>query len=343
MKKMNSKQGAYSRKKVKLADHRLKFGLLFALLLIIAIPVVFMTLQVNPGDLLATLFGFGSAGGALQFASMAAIGNIDDDSDWNSQANQIHYEIKLVETTTQVDTSVAFPQANANREVADITLLAGQVPHYFQSHNRPTYTSSGELNDYTIDPTKEITIALANAFREKVLDFCEQKSGGKFLLFFRRVDTNQWYIVGTLDQPLRFSSYEIKGDAEASVAICKFTNKSLRQYYKYVGALSASAADAVAADATTIAVTDNDRYQLTSGTAAAATIDNVSGIAAADHGRVITIYGSGGAYPSQIADNAVFTLAGGTTWTGNAGSKISFRILDNTTMVEVLGSRIQTA
>ncbi|MFV0269388.1 MAG: hypothetical protein ACK5HT_19880, partial [Draconibacterium sp.] len=276
-------------------------------------PVLVITAGIDIGDFITSLGVFSSTGGALSFASMALIGNIDDDSDWNSQANQIHYEIKLVETTTQVDTSTPFPQPNANREVADITLLPGEVPHYFQSHNRPTYTSSGELNDYTIDPTKEITIALANAFREKVLDFCERKSGAKFLLFFRRVDTNQWYIVGTLDQPLRFSSYEVKGDAEASVAICKFTNKSLRQYYKYVGALTAAAADVVAADATTVAVTDNDRYQLTSGTAAAAVIDNISGVAAADHGRVITFYGSGGVYPCQIADNAVFTLAGGTT------------------------------
>lgn len=115
------------------------------------------------------------------------------------------------------DSSVAFPFPNASREMADISLLAGQVPHSFHSNNRPTYAGSGKLNDYTIDPSKEITIALPNAFRDKVLDFCEQKSGGKFILFFRRVETTQWYVVGNLDQPLRFSNFEIKGDGEAPV------------------------------------------------------------------------------------------------------------------------------
>lgn len=342
MKKNNLRQRAYSFKKLMLASTRLKFGFLFTLLAILSVPVLVLTFQIDVNDFVASVFGLGTAGGVLQFASMAAIGSIDDDSDWNSQANQIHYEIRLVETS-QIDTSVAFPQPNASREVADITLLTGQVIHYFISHSRPTYTGSGELNDYTVDPTKEITIALANAFREKVLDFTEQKCGGKFILFFRRVDTTQWYIVGTLDQPLRFSSFEIKGDAEASVAICKFTNKSLRQYYKYVGALSTEAAVDVAADAVDLAVTENDRYQLPSDNTGATALATFSGIAEADYGRVITVYGGGGTNPTTIPDSATYTLASGVTWTGNAGSKISLRVLDDSMLVEVTGSRVQTA
>nr|WP_319266021.1 hypothetical protein [uncultured Draconibacterium sp.] len=343
MKKFNKKQWAYFRLQNFWRNKRLAFGFLFTLLVILAVPVLAITAGIDMGDFVTSLGIFSSTGGALSFASMAAIGNIEDDSDWNSQANQIHYEVKLVETTTQVDSSAAFPFPNASREVADITLLAGQVPHTFASHNRPTYVSSGELNDYTIDPTKEIQIVLANAFREKVLDFCEQKSGGKFILFFRRVETTQWYMVGTLDQPLRFSSYEIKGDGEASVAICKFTNKSLRQYYKYVGALGSEAAVNVAADATELAITDNDRYQLPADNTVATALATISGVAEADYGRTITIYGGGGDDPTTIPDGASFTLAGGVTWTGNAGSKISFRILDNNSLFEITGSRVQTA
>ena len=33
----------------------------------------------------------------------------------------------------------------------------------------------------------------------------------------------------------------------------------------------------------------------------------------------------------------------GATWTAKAGSQISFRVLDPTTLVEIQGSRIQTA
>ncbi len=336
-KKQNKKQRAWAMKQV--FGSRLKLYQKFTALtlLIIAVPAVLFAF-VDPASIPAAI---GITGGSTLALTMAAIGNIDDDSDYNSQGGPIAYEFRLVEAS-QINTSVNFPQPNASRELADITLNAGEVPHSFQSHSRPTYSGTGELNDYTIDPNKDISIALANIFRDKVLDFCEQKSGAKFILFFRKIEETQWYVVGSLDQPLRFSKYEIKGDADASVAVCNFTHKSIRQFYKYTGALSAASATVIAADATNLGVTSNDRYQLTDNTGATA-IATVSGIAASDHGRLITVYGSGGSHPSTIQDNAVFTLAGGATWTGNAGSKISFRILDNTTLVEVLGSRVQTA
>lgn len=339
MKNWNKKQIAYSKRKVSLAKYWAMYRMFYFTMLILAIPAItFAVVEPNAFSVVTGL----AFGGGVQLMTMAAIGNIADDSDQNSVANQIAYDIRLIETS-QIDTAYPFPQPNASREVADITLLTGEVNHEFISHSRPTYSGTGELNDYTVDPNKEIQIVLANAFRDKVLDFVEQMVGGKFILLFRRIETTQWYMIGSLDQPLRFNNYEVKGDGEASVAICKFGNKAVRQYYKYVGTVSAVAAETIAADATALAVTDNDKYQLTDGSASAATIATVSGIAAADHGRTITIYGSGGSYPSVIADNSVFTLAEGASWTGNAGSKISFRILDNSTLIEVLGSRVQTS
>lgn len=336
-KKYNRKQKAWSNHKVITA----KTGLMqkFTLCLILLFMVVSASMGVN--DPSCTSVAVKIAGGGVSLMSMALIGNIEDDSDYNSQANQWAYEFKLIETN-QIDPGAAFPMPNASREVADITLLAGQVPHRFVSHTRPTYSGTGELTDYTIDPSKEIQIVLANAFRNKVLDFIEQKAGAKFILFFRKVETAEWYMIGSMDQPLRFSSYQVKGDNEASVAICKFSHKSIRQYYKYTGALSDEASDVIAADATNLAITDNDRYQFTNNTAAKV-IATVSGIASSDYGRTITLYGSGGNYPSTIADNQVFTLIDGVTWTARAGSKISFRILDSGSLVEINGSRIQTA
>lgn len=337
MKKWNKKQIAYSNLKVWLAKYWLMYKLFYLVVLILAVPAVAVAM-VEPSVLnIATGLAFG---GGVQLMSMAAIGHIADDSDQNSVANQIAYDIRLIETS-QIDTSVAFPTPNASREIADITLLTGEINHEFISHSRPTYSGTGELNDYTVDPNKEIQIVLANAFRDKVLDFVEQKVGGKFILLFRRIETTQWYMIGSLDQPLRFNNYDVKGDAEASVAICKFGNKSVRQYYKYVGAISANAADTIAADATNLTVSDNDRYQLTDGSAAPVAIATVSGIATADYGRTITVYGSGGNYPSTIADNAVFSLRDGATWTANSGSKITFRIVDSNSLYEV--DRVQTS
>jgi len=337
-KKYNRKQIAWSNRKVNSATNGLFRALLFGVILIfMGITTAFSMNDPHSTSLAVKIAG----GGGITLMSMAVIGNIEDDSDYNSQANQWAYEIFLIETS-QIDPNVPFPAPNASREVADITLLEGEVPHRFVSHTRPTYSGTGELNDYTIDPNKEIQIVMANAFRAKVLDFVEQKSGGKFILFFRKIETTERYIVGSLDNPLRFQSYEVKGDNDASVAICKFGHKAIRQYFKYVGALSSEAADVIAADATNLSVTDNDRYQLTNNTGAKV-IATVSGIAPADYGRTITIYGSGGNFASTIADGAVFNLIDGVTWTANNGSKISFRILDSGSLYEVSGSRVQTA
>ena len=62
-----------------------------------------------------------------------------------------------------------------------------------------------------------------------------------------------------------------------------------------------------------------------------------------DKGRYITLEGTGTDKAATIADGAAFVLEDGSTWTAKAGSQITFRIMDTTTLVEVPGSRIQTA
>ena len=302
--------------------------------------VLIAIIAVAEGMQLLDMFIAGAAGGGTVLMNMATIGNIADDSDQNSVGRQIAYDIRLIETS-QIDTSVPFPQPNAAREIADITLLAGEINHEFISHNRPKYLSTVELGDLTIDPTKDFDLVLANSFRDKVLDFVEEKTGSKFVILFRKIETVQWYILGSYDNPMRLQTAEVKGDDEAAVASCKFQNKSVRQFNKYTGAISQNAATVIAADETDLAFDGNDRYQLTDNTVPTVFV-TVSGIAAANHGSFITIYGSGGAIPATIADNAVFTLEGCVTWTGNAGSRITFSIFGNNALVEVLGSRVQT-
>ena len=47
-------------------------------------------------------------------------------------------------------------------------------------------------------------------------------------------------------------------------------------------------------------------------------------------------------YPATVAENDVFILEDGATWTARAGSRITFRVIDTDTLVEIAGSRIQT-
>jgi hypothetical protein len=78
----------------------------------------------------------------------------------------------------------------------------------------------------------------------------------------------------------------------------------------------------VAADATTVNLaTGPGRYDLTTGTAAAATITTCTN---AVEGMSVTLVGSGGAHPSIITGDD-FLLENGTQWTAIAGAEITFK------------------
>jgi hypothetical protein len=276
-------------------------------------------------------------GGSATLATMALIGNIEDQTDTYTQPNQIAYEVVFT-ALEQVDGTVAFPQPNSSREVGAMTLKAGQVGHTFAAHKSPALSSTGEKGDYTVTPKKELEFVVANTFRESVLNFTEQYAGGKFIIEFRQIETTQWYRIGSYDKPVIFQSYELKLN-DANVAIFKFSHDGLKQWHKCPSP-SVAVPATIAADATALAITGASVYQLSDNTVATA-IATISGVGAADVGRRITVVGGGGDHASTIADSSTFVLANGTTWTGNAGSSITFRILDTTSLVEI--SRVQTA
>ena len=83
-------------------------------------------------------------------------------------------------------------------------------------------------------------------------------------------------------------------------------------------------------------------YSIPDCTSSSKAIATVSGLAANDKGRYITLIGEGVEYPATVAENDVFILEDGATWTARAGSRITFRVIDTDTLVEIAGSRIQT-
>ncbi len=313
----------------------------FLLLLVVLFVAPAVVSAVQSGANIDEIALIGTGGTSLAFAlGMGAIGNVEDVTDLETVGAQIAMDVRIIDLS-QIDTSQAFPMPNASREVGTIPMKSGQYMTKFESHNDPTYTATGEKSDYTIDPTKEFGMVLGGTFRDQILNYVENKAGQKCIILFRRIESTQWYMIGTYDKPMIFSGYEFKNDNDAAVAVCKYTNKTIRQFYKYTGSIVTQNPVTVAADATTLAIaSDNERYQLSDNTGATV-INAISGVAAADVGRTITVYGSGGSNPATIADSSTFVLANGATWTGNSGSQISFRILDTGTLVET--ERVQTA
>lgn len=338
-KKYTHQQKAYRSKQDSMRKFRLMKTMFVLMFLAFALPSTVIAIDTQNEQDITFALGSGAGGATLAGGmTMAAIGDIDDVSDKHTVGENIVMEIKLVETT-QVDNTAPWPYPNASREVSDIPMKAGEVPTTFYCHNTPKYLGSFELGDYTVDATKGLDFVLGDSYRDKVLNFYEEKPGAKFIVFFRRVEESQWYMMGTYDKPMRLKSGEIKND-DASVGVFKFANKSIRQFYKYTGSLQTAGATAIAADATELTVGSSDKYETANDNTAARILATVSGIAPADKGRTITIYGTGGADPHTIADNDVFILVDNETWTGNPGSRITFRIMDTGTLSEI--DRVQT-
>ena len=171
--------------------------------------------------------------------------------------------------------------------------------------------------------------------RDKVFDFHEQHSGGKFIIIFKEIKSSQWYILGEFERPMILKTSETKNDADGRYTTFTFERNSVDQYYKYAGSIVSEEATSLTAGATTLAVTKSSMYNVPGGTAATYAINAVSGLTSSDIGRFITLYGKGITNSATIADSAAFVLAGGTTWTANAGAQIILRVLDTSTLVEV--------
>lgn len=312
---------------------KIGFGFLAAFLLIFAAMYV---VGFYFGDTGLETTGFGGA-----LASMMLIGDVDDVSDRHTHGSNICYEVYLV-ALDQIDRNSPFPSPNASREVASIPLLAGQFMKYFAAHDIPTYSSTGEKGDITTTGTNVFTIIMGG-MRDQLLNFIEEYAGCKFVILFKEVGTTQWNILGSYDRPMVLNSYEAKNDKDGRYVTFTFERTSIDQYYKYVGNILRAPAAAHTAGATTLAVTSNGEYDIPEGTAATYAINAVSGLTANDKGRIIVLNGTGSSKAATIADCASFVLEDGATWTAKAGSKLTLRVLDATTLIEVQGSRIQTA
>lgn len=278
--------------------------------------------------------------GSTLFASMAIIGNIDDVSDRYTSGNDIAYQVYLI-NRKQIDPSVAFPKANANREVGTLPLLDGEYMHYFEAHTKPTFVGTGEKGDVTTTGTGTATV-LMGGNRTKLLNFIEEFAGDKFIILFKEISSGQWFILGTYDDPFVLNNYENKHDADGRYVTFTFTRSSIFQPYIYAGSIITVPAGTHTADATALAVSKGiDQYEIPGGSAATYAIATVSGLTANDKGRYITLIGKGVTNAATIADSSAFILEDGATWTASVGSRITFRVMDPSTLVEVPGTREQ--
>ena len=331
---MNSKQLKYSHKKVFKALQQTRLRFFLVLMLIVAIPatVVALTEIDNSKEAISVI-------GGTSFASMLAIGNIEDVGDNEVAGEALSYKIWLI-NYNQIDDTKPFPKPNTSREVGAVPLKPGEKPIYFMAHDVITVGSTGEKGDLTTSGTNTLT-AIMGGVRDQLLNFIEQYAGSKFIVFFQECGSDHIYMLGTPCKPMVLKSYDMKNDKESRSVTYVFENKTIQQYKKYTGDLSGAAPAVHTAGATALTVQPGvDTYRIPNGTSATYAIATVAGLSANDEGRYITLLGEGSTNAATIAESSGIVLKNGATWTARAGSQIVFRVFDSSTLVEV--SRIQT-
>ena len=279
-----------------------------------------------------SLLQLGGAG--ISIASMAVLGHIDDVSDRDTHGSDISYIVYLI-ALDQIDRTKEFPQPNVNREVAPISLKPGEIPHYFEAHDIPTFTGTTEKGDITTTGENQFVLVMGGA-RARLYNFIEEYSGGKFILLFKHIKKKEGFILGELERPIILSNTETKDDKEGRYTTLTFKRSSVDLPHIYTGNPAVTAATTVPTGATDIAITAaSNTYMIPNGTSAAASIATVSGLSKADKGRYITLIGAGSDKPATIADGSTFVLEEGATWIAKTGASITFRILDTTTLIEI--------
>ena len=336
---MNRKQLAWSIHQVDRAVMKTRLRFLITLVGIIVGTALAFAVTNPSADSFKNAAKIG--GGGTVLASMAVIGNIEQTSERSKAGHQIGYKVWLI-ARDQIDSTVPFPTPNAAREVGSVTLKSGELMHYFEAIDDTLKdNSAGEKGEIATDVTNTFVFIMGGN-PVKLISFLEEYAGRGFVIIFQECDSQTKYILGTLCKPMMLKSFNRANDGESKSVTLTFENKSFNQPLIYTGSIVAAAPVAVAAGSTNLAIEDNPQYQL-AGHSAQVTIATVSSIAPADYGRVIDVLGiASGSNPPKIADNTVFILIDGADWTANTGSRISFRILDDETLVEVSGTRIQT-
>lgn len=273
------------------------------------------------------------SGGSGSLALLLPIVSIDDVSDTEVVGNAIGYKVWLIHVKqTDEDT---FPKVGSDRTVTQIPMLPGEYMHYFEGHTVPTFLSNITKGDITVEATNTFTMILGGN-RAEISNFIENHSGGKFIILFKECESSTIYGLGNPCKPMVLSTIEAKNDGDGRYATFTFTNNTVQQPWTYIGSIVKQDPITLPADGTALAiVSGNDQYIIPNGTAASAAIASVTGITAADKGRVITLIGQGTTFPAELADSTSVILVDGATWTASAGSRLTLRVMDATTLVEV--------
>jgi hypothetical protein len=157
----------------------------------------------------------------------------------------------------------------------------------------------------------------------QIKEFLNYFLNRNIVVIWERCSDGTKQVLGTKCAPLQMVP---KGENDKDKNVNMLTLKGIAKTpfgpgYYTGGTTLTSVMGTPAAGATSVDVAAGEgEYQLTTGSSSAATITTMTN---AVHGKVYTLLGSGGTYPSTITAANDFILKDGTTWTASAGARIT--------------------
>lgn len=204
-------------------------------------PMLFMAAAMAVFGILQLVFGADSsmtlASTGLSLATLipiGTIGNIEDVTDRDTHGSAISYIVYLYHTSV-IDRTVAFPQPDPEtRVVAEIPLVTGKSPIFFEAHDIPTLVSTTEKGDITTTGENTFVIIMGGD-RDNIKTFIENYSGGKFVIVYKHIKETQWHILGELERPMILANTETKDDKDGRYTTFTFKRKSVDLPLLYSG------------------------------------------------------------------------------------------------------------
>ena len=336
--KRNMKQRAYAARSVADAQNNYRRQMVVTFFGVLSLVVFAMLIF---GDDSVTDFLF-TTGLSLATVAPAAV-NISGDAGISLSSGKLVKAKVWFITEEQYDDTQAFPARNG-REVGNIPLKAGEYWHYIktQSITNPDATIGGSLGDIGGTLTNELKLLLAG-INDEMLNLVESHMGKGFYVVFEVCATGKKYLGGGGCKPMVLQPPEGGFLNDKTSIALTFKNECGELFTTYVGNTPTIAPADIAA-ATSFALTSNPQYKFA--TDAAGTLcKSVTAITDTDINRVVTVFGGGGADPTQVVQDATgnILLVAGAAWTGNLGSQISFKIFKDGAatyrLIEIAGTR----
>lgn len=337
MKNLNRKQLEWSQKQVHKSVNKLRKRMFF---ITSALFLFVFTAMFVQGDITANeLFDNGAP--ITMATLMGTVGDVDDVANSQRVGKQVKARLWLL-SQDQWDQDQPFPSRSGITR-GNIPLKSGEYWHYVDTVlDSPEPKSNAEEGEVASLITNQLTF-ICGGMTEAMVNLLEMGIGEQFFVVWEICSTGDKWLGGNGCKPMKLTNFEGGAGKDQTAWTITFKNQCGEIWSKYSGSTPTQAPETVSADATTITLTSNPRYQLTDGSVSAVNITDITSVTDSDVGRIVTILGSGGTYPSYIDAGDNFILYNGTQWNAAANSQISFKIWKDDSgsykFIEVVGSR----